>query len=147
MAYAIRPAHPMDEAALAALYLQVRQHSMGWLPVQEFALNDFVRHSAGEDVFVAEADGGGITGFLSLWAPSRFIHLLHVHPHWQGCGVGRSLLQALPEWPAQDWRLKCLVQNRRALAFYQAQGFEVVGQGQSPDGRYADLLRKGASTP
>ena len=50
-----------------------------------------------------------------------------------------SLLQALPEWPGHRYRLKCLVKNRRAKAFYLAHGFRVTGNGTSPEGDYEEL--------
>ena len=33
-------------------------------------------------------------------------------------------------------RLKCLVQNTRAISFYRAKGWKKVGEGSSEDGEY-----------
>lgn len=141
----LRAAQAGDQAALAALYLQVRCATMTWVEPAQFALADFAAHSAGEAVQVAVDDGGAVIGFSAVWEASDFLHMLYIHPAWQGRGVGRALLQALPGWPLRPYRLKCLVRNPRALAFYHAQGFVRVGGGSSPEGDFDELeLRAGA---
>jgi ribosomal protein S18 acetylase RimI-like enzyme len=80
-----------------------------------------------------------IAGFLTLWEPDNFIHMLYILPAFQGSGAGRALLAALPDWPRRRYRLKCLVKNTRAIAFYRAIGFEIVGDGASPEGDYKDM--------
>jgi GNAT superfamily N-acetyltransferase len=48
-------------------------------------------------------DGDGeIAGFMTLWAPDDFIHMLYIRKQWQGQGIGTALLQALPDWPDRN---------------------------------------------
>jgi ribosomal protein S18 acetylase RimI-like enzyme len=77
---------------------------------------------------VALAPGGGVVGFVSLWRPEPFVHFLHVARGWRGRGVGRALLDhALATVPAGPVDLKCLPDNRPALAFYRRLGWVQVG--------------------
>lgn len=57
------------------------------------------------------------------------VYLLYVHPEFQNKGIGRSLLEAIERrWPkARKIRLEVLQKNTRAVAWYQAQGFEIYG--------------------
>ena len=132
-----------DRAELADIYLTVRRATFVWVDPGRFRREDFSVHTRGERVFVCEDGAGGLAGFLALWTPDNFIHMLYVRPSLQGRGVGSTLLSALPEWPKRRYRLKCLVENTRALAFYRAHGFEIVGSGLSPEGDYHDLRLAG----
>ena len=50
-----------------------------------------------------------------------------------------ALLAALPDWPHNKYRLKCLVKNSRARAFYCSKGFVVTGSGTSPEGDFEEM--------
>lgn len=78
---------------------------------------------------VAQDTGGELVGFISLWAEDHFIHHLYVATTYHRRGVGKMLLQALPLWDEQRYQLKCLQYNEKALAFYAACGFLILGQG------------------
>ncbi|NII53482.1 GNAT family N-acetyltransferase [Luteibacter sp. SG786] len=138
----IRAATPADLPALRELFLSVRQHTFVWQPPDAFHLEDFDTQTEGERVFVAEA-GDRIAGFISVWEPDDFIHHLFVDTGHTRQGVGRALLQALPEWSDRQYRLKCLSRNQPALAFYHAQGFVETAQGVSDDGEYIVLSLDG----
>jgi GNAT superfamily N-acetyltransferase len=139
MDWSIRKAKIEDQPALADIYLTVRRETFIWADRAQFRLEDFAAHSEGELVWVAEAAGGEIAGFMTLWAADDFIHMLYVRKDWQGAGVGSALLRALPKWPEHGYRLKCLVNNRGAKAFYVAHGFVAVDSGTSPEGDYEEL--------
>lgn len=124
---------------LAEIYLSVRQETFVWVDPGKFHREDFAAHTNGEIVSVCEDGGGNVAGFLSLWAADDFIHMLYIRPEFQGAGAGTALLEALPEWPHHKYRLKCLVKNRRAKAFYLSHGFRVTGTGASPEGDYEEL--------
>jgi GNAT superfamily N-acetyltransferase len=139
MEWTVRPQRTEDERELADIYLSVRRSTFTWVDPGKFHSEDFAAHSNGETVFVCEGPSGVIAGFLALWETDDFIHMLYVRPEFQGAGVGKALLQALPGWPDHRYRLKCLVNNRRAKAFYLAQGFRVTGNGASPEGDYEEM--------
>ena len=135
----IRSARPSDREELADIYLTVRRDTFTWVDPLNFKHEDFAAHTQGELVWLAEAPDGGIAGFMTLWAADDFIHMLYIRKQWQGRGVGTALLKALPDWPNHKYRLKCLVNNRGAKAFYTAQGFHVTAQGASAEGDYEEL--------
>src|ERR1700712_1197625 len=134
-----RPARPDDTQALCDIYLTVRRTTFTWVDPSRFHREYFSTHTKDEVVFVCQNEDGGIVGFLALWEPENFIHMLYVRPESQGRGAGTALLQALPNWPRRRYRLKCLVKNERALAYYEAMGFEVCGFGTSAEGDYKDM--------
>jgi ribosomal protein S18 acetylase RimI-like enzyme len=95
---------------------------------EAWSRDGFAYAVSGEDVFVALAPGGEVVGFVSLWRPEPFVHLLHVARGWRGRGAGATLLaHALATLPAGSVDLKCLPDNRPALAFYRRLGWVEVG--------------------
>lgn len=140
MSWTIRLQRPGDQAILADIYFTVRRQTFDWVDPDAFQRRDFVVHTKGERIFVCEDGDGAIAGFLSLWEPDDFIHMLYIRKERQGTGAGKALLQALPDWPERRYRLKCLVKNIRAKVFYVRSGFKVVGTGSSPEGDYEELI-------
>lgn len=136
MTIVVRAARRTDWPALRALYLHARRDTFAWLPAERFAAGDFDEHTRGEALLVAQARDEGIVGFVSVWEPERFVHHLYVAGTRLREGIGAALLRALPGWPAARYRLKCLVRNERALAFYRAHGFVEIDSGVSADGEY-----------
>ena len=124
---------------LADIYLAVRRETFTWVDPASFRHEDFSVHTQGEDLWIAEAQNGETAGFMTLWPPDDFIHMLYVSRSWQGQGAGAALLAALPDWPHSKYRLKCLVKNRRANAFYRSKGFVVTGSGTSAEGDYEEM--------
>ncbi|MDL2404657.1 GNAT family N-acetyltransferase [Rhizobium calliandrae] len=141
--WTIRPACVRDMDVLADIYLRVRRITFLWVDPGDFHAADFVIHTQGERIFVCEDRNGVIAGFLTLWEPDDFIHMLYILPEFQGFGAGKALLAALPEWPNRRYRLKCLVKNTRAIAFYRTLGFKIIGDGSSPEGDYKDMRLSG----
>ncbi|MBB3426363.1 ribosomal protein S18 acetylase RimI-like enzyme [Rhizobium sp. BK312] len=137
--WAIRPAREQDMQTLAEIYLQVRRETFRWVDPDRFTLEDFATHTNGERLFVCEDEHGTVAGFAAIWEPDDFIHMLYILPAFQGRGAGKALLAALPDWPARRYRLKCLVKNIRAMAFYRMLGFEIIGDGASPEGDYKEM--------
>nr|WP_314071520.1 GNAT family N-acetyltransferase [uncultured Roseococcus sp.] len=126
---------------LAEIYATVRRETMHWLDPDYFRSSDFSRDSQGEDILVARSAADEILGFVSVWAPDAFIHMLYVRREWRGMGVGKALLAALPGWPERSYRLKCLTRSTEARLFYLCQGFVATGCGTSPEGDYEELTR------
>jgi GNAT superfamily N-acetyltransferase len=137
--YTVRRSRPSDSTQLGDIYFDVRRQTFTWVDPGNFRREDFLAHSQGEMVWVAEARDGEIAGFMTLWAEDNFIHMLYIRKEWQGRGVGTALLQALPGWPRRKYRLKCLINNRGAKAFYLGHGFVVTGSGTSAEGDYEEL--------
>lgn len=139
MNYAVRNSRPSDNGQLGDIYLNERRQTFTWVDPGKFSHEDFLAHSQGEVVWVAEAPDGEIAGFMTLWAADDFIHMLYIRKEWQGRGVGTALLKALPGWPRRKYRLKCLINNRNAKTFYAGRGFVVTGAGTSAEGDYEEL--------
>ncbi|RYX86446.1 GNAT family N-acetyltransferase [bacterium] len=133
----IRPATDADIPTLAPLFLETRIKAFPWFPPESFHLDDFVRDTAGEDVYLAHDSNLCPLGFISVWTPDSFIHHLFVSPDEQGRGIGSLLLQSLDSWLPRPYRLKCLLANRPAKAFYVRHGWKVVSTGDDPQGQYA----------
>jgi len=124
----LRSYGPGDREACAGIYVAGRRQAFHWCRPGQFVAADFARDTAGEAITVAEVEGR-IRGFVSLWMPDHFVHLLFVDPAWQGHGIGRRLLHFV-ETTFGDWAwLKCQSQNETALAFYTACGWTVGGGG------------------
>jgi ribosomal protein S18 acetylase RimI-like enzyme len=136
----IRPAADEDRATVSEIYLTARRATFTWIDPGRFYLEDFASQSKGESVFVCARADGEIAGFMSIWEPEAFIHMLFIRPECQGLGAGTALIEALPGWPRRRYRLKCLVRNIAARRFYERIGFVVTGQGTSPEGDYNDML-------
>lgn len=135
----IREYEPGDEACLSALFDRVRREEFFWADKAAIAPDDFARATRGERLWVAEQDGEPI-GFVSVWEPTRFIHLLFVSSACRGRGAARALIQRAAEVCGTPLTLKCVQANERALRFYLRGGWVVAGEGTGEDGPYA-LLR------
>ncbi|PJI55810.1 GNAT family N-acetyltransferase [Methylobacterium radiotolerans] len=130
-----RHAEPSDLPALRVLFLRSRRAAFYWQPPDSFELEDFDEQTEGEVKIVA-LYGVRPVGFISVWEPDDFIHHLHVEPRLSRHGVGRALLSALPGWGAVRYRLKCVSQNKIALAFYLANNFTQIGEGHADNQDY-----------
>ncbi|WP_248919897.1 GNAT family N-acetyltransferase [Pseudomonas entomophila] len=117
------------------LFLRSRQVTFSWQQSEQFQLMDFDTQTEGEQILLAEIDGLCV-GFISVWASDHFIHHLYIADSHARQGIGRALLAALPGWPGTCYRLKCLMCNVAALAFYDACGFAGVGTGTCSEGNY-----------
>ncbi len=57
-------------------------------------------------------------------------------PDWQGKHIGSALLAQVERSFTASGTLKCLMENKNALRFYQRHGWTIEAQGASPEGRY-----------
>ena len=85
--------------------------------------------------WVAECDGLPV-GFAAVWTADNFLHHLFVDPDWQGKHIGSALLAQVERTFTASGTLKCLMENKNALRFYQRHGWTIEAQGASPEGRY-----------
>jgi len=124
-----------DRPFLRTLYLAARRHSWTWLKGDAWQLEDFDAVILGETVLVAELEGHRV-GFAGVLDNDNFLHSLFVDPAFQGRGVGSALLTAAQQRFTSTGALKCLAQNRAALAFYEKQGWHREALGDSEQGKY-----------
>ncbi|MBO9192833.1 GNAT family N-acetyltransferase [Rhizobium sp. 16-449-1b] len=139
MQWTIRSPEKADLEELADIYLAVRRDTFTWVDPQVFRHEDFHAHTQGELLWLAEMPDGEIAGFMTLWSPDDFIHMLYIRKQYRGLGIGQALLKTLPYWPDKTYRLKCLDRNEHAKAFYRARGFVVTGKGSSREGEYEEM--------
>lgn len=134
----IRAYRSADHDALAALYEQVRSEEFFWMASEQRSAADFDRATEGEQIFVAEIQGGA-AGFVSVWEPDKFIHSLFVAGEFRRMGVGLALIQrALVEY-GTPLTLKCVVKNENALQFYLKNGWRIEREDSGDEGPYVLL--------
>ena len=131
----IRPWQESDRPFLRTLYLHARRDAWPWLDDSGWHLEDFDAATRDEAIWVAEQDGHRL-GFASVWTNDNFLHNLFVDLQYQSLGVGHLLLAHVQKTFTSTGALKCLVKNRRAIAFYQRHGWHIEATGDSPDGEY-----------
>ncbi len=76
-----------------------------------------------EEVYLARM-GNALVGLLSVLREEKFIHCLYVDPDAQRLGIGRALVDHIRRDLGGPMTLKLDVLNRRAVAFYEATGWE-----------------------
>ncbi|WP_039058650.1 GNAT family N-acetyltransferase [Enterobacter sp. Bisph1] len=131
----IRRFQESDRPFLRTLYLSARKASWHWLDSSDWRLEDFDADTLDETVWVAEENGHRL-GFASVYDNDNFLHNLFVDPDCQGKGVGSALLKKVQSTFTSTGALKCLAQNKAAMAFYQRHGWHIEAQGVSPEGDY-----------
>lgn len=134
-----------DFPFLRKLYLDVRRERFTWLDPAALREEDFDADTAGEDIYGAWVEGE-LAGFITVWAPDRFIHLLFVGSKFRGRRIGTELLRTAAQIYGLPLTLKCVKKNRPAVEFYLAYGWTIADEAESPEGTYYlmrwDALRK-----
>jgi len=125
-----------DDLLVAAseLYLSARVATFTWLDTSDYQLSDFNCDTEGERVLVAVA-GGELLGFISIWEPDSFVHHLYISTHHQGKNIGTRLLEKAKS-SYRRLSLKCMVENERAISFYESHGFIKAQRGIDSLGDY-----------
>jgi len=118
----IRLARVGDGPRCAEIFLNGRRKAFPWQPEDRFGLDDYYDCVDGEEVLVAEVDGG-VVGFISIDAPERFIHNLFIDPAWRGRGIGSALLREALMLLQGSAHLACAARNAAARAFYEHNGW------------------------
>lgn len=76
-------------------------------------------------------DGTRLAGLINAIDDGEltaYAHYLCVHPDYQGCGIGRELLRRLKQKYAQYLYLILIAENEPLIAYYEANGFEQIGE-------------------
>ncbi|TKT88637.1 GNAT family N-acetyltransferase [Dyadobacter frigoris] len=126
---------PEHTEQLRHIYLESRKLAFPWIDVNSLKLEDFDSAIQEEEVLVAVKDNVPI-GFIAWWLPDNFIHSLFIDPDFVEKGIGKSLLDACLARTGRPATLKCLQENKNALKFYASQGWEIISDGESPDGDF-----------
>lgn len=120
--------------ALSELYLSTRVSTFTWLDTSDYQLSDFCRDTEGERILVA-VSGGEVLGFIAIWEPENFVHHLYVSVKHQGENIGAQLLEKAKH-SYGSLSLKCMVENERAIGFYESNGFMKAEKGTDNLGHY-----------
>lgn len=133
----IRKAKESDIHQLEKIFLVVRQQTFTWDNPNKFKLEDYKNATDGETVFVAEEDGR-IVGFISIWERDAhpFIHHLFISVDHQRKSIGTLLIKSLFAWLPRPYRLKCILKNQSAIAFYLKNQWLEIDRGIGEDGEY-----------
>jgi ribosomal protein S18 acetylase RimI-like enzyme len=103
------------------------------------------------DVWLAVDTDRGLVGFAGTGEPrdndmdvDLELTTLYVRARWWGTGVGYALLEAaIGDRAAYLW---VLVNNQRAIRFYERQGFRLDGtEDEHDEGRHVRMVRAGTS--
>ncbi len=137
-------AQPADWPELERIYRETRLARFDWMRPERIEASTLARDAEGEAVYVAR-EAGRVSGFVSVWAPDRFVHHLYVDAARQRLGVGAALLEFAARRHPGALRLKCVERNQAARDFYLRGGWRVIDRGQSDDGDY--LLMEKSGTP
>ncbi|WP_144556776.1 GNAT family N-acetyltransferase [Bacillus pumilus] len=138
----IREAKMADYPQIREIYLASRRQSFHWLNAEDMNLHDFDHDTLEEQIFLVE-ESNQILGFISLYVPDRFIHLLFVHPEAAGQGAGDLLLKHAIKVLGTPVTLKCVSDNHNALSFYQKRGWKAVVEEGEQGERYWVLVYDG----
>lgn len=118
----IRAINTSDIPALRQIYLASRSAAFTWADPASLQLDDFDHDTRDERILVTEINGQ-LIGFISIYMPDDFIHLLFVDPTAAGHGAGQALLKAALKITGRPVRLKCVSANAHALTFYARNGW------------------------
>lgn len=130
----IKEYHSDMLTTVSEIYLNGRISTFSWLDTNGYCLTDFVVDTEGERVLVALV-GGHVVGFISIWESENFVHHLYVSDEHQGKGIGICLLdKAIVLYGSLS--LKCMVENEKAVGFYESYGFVRIETGVDSLGDY-----------
>ncbi len=139
----IRDAVPDDMPLLADIYCRARASTACYALEDAMSPAQMEELIMGEVVLVAEWKGQ-VAGFVSVWAPERFVHSLYVDPLFQGRGLGDALLGACVNRFGLPLGLKCDKRNVQALRFYHKRGWTAAADGLGDVGLWDYLRLKSA---
>jgi|SRR5450755_2900317 GNAT superfamily N-acetyltransferase len=136
--YVVRRAELRDMHSVIAIFAEAIGNALWLSPANRLKCN-FADVSVGEIVLVCCASDDEVLGFASIYEADSFVHHLYVAEHFQRRGVGTALLKSLEAWLRLPWRLKCVLGNENALAFYSSLGWVEESRAQGTEGPDAIL--------
>jgi ribosomal protein S18 acetylase RimI-like enzyme len=126
--FTLRPFRPSDADACARVFQAAWRVARPDLP-RSIDRDTFQRETAGERIVVAVDARREVVGFAALDEGEAFVHHLFVDPRFHRRGVGRTLLDEAARHAGRPLSLKCMVLNRRAMAFYRHIGWRACESG------------------
>ena len=99
---------------------------------------DFCKVTEGERIYAALLDGC-IAGMATVWEPDNFVHFLFVEARFRKQKVGTTLIETLYKRYGSPLTLKCLTENKNAMAFYRRSGWQEMDTGICSEGAYTLL--------
>lgn len=134
----IRKYESSDQSRCAEIYSDAWNGAMPHA-CRSISMDEFESETEEDDIFVALLNGQ-IVGYIALYEPEFFVHHLFIDPKVQGGGIGTALLDHAARLAGvTPLSLKCQLDNRKALAFYEAFGFFETDERGTND--YGDWIR------
>jgi ribosomal protein S18 acetylase RimI-like enzyme len=130
----IRNSDAPDLPDLVAIYNAARA-PIECFQAAQVTVEEFQTLTEGEEIQVA-TDNEEVIGFVSVWSPENFIHHLYVSPDRQHKGIGKALIRACVSRYGLPLKLKSVIANTGACAFYEHNHWLVKETGVGPDGPY-----------
>lgn len=134
----IRRMEARDLEAVATIWLASNLEAHSFIPAEYWRGNyEAVKAAlARAEVYVYE-DASGVLGFVGL--SGDYIEGIFVASDARSHGIGRQLLDHVKA-THRCLELNVYAKNRRAVEFYQREGFELKGSGVDPNTREEDFL-------
>lgn len=134
----IRRMEARDLEAVASIWLASNLEAHSFIPAEYWHGNyEAVKAALAQaEVYVYE-DAAGVLGFVGL--SGDYIEGIFVASHARSHGIGRQLLDHVKA-THRCLELNVYAKNRRAVEFYQREGFELKGSGVDPHTREEDFL-------
>lgn len=134
----IRRMEARDLEAVASIWLASNLEAHSFIPAEYWRGNyEAVKAALAQaEVYVYE-DAAGVLGFVGL--SGDYVEGIFVASHARSHGIGRQLLDHVKA-THRCLELNVYAKNRRAVEFYQREGFELKGSGVDPHTREEDFL-------
>ena len=134
----IRRMEARDLEAVASMWLASNLEAHSFIPAEYWRGNyEAVKAALAQaEVYVYE-DAAGVLGFVGL--SGDYVEGIFVASHARSHGIGRQLLDHVKA-TRRCLELNVYAKNRRAVEFYQREGFELKGSGVDPHTREEDFL-------
>ena len=93
-----------------------------------------------EDEKIYAYYNSNLAGFATIWEGDEiFLHFLFIKKSERRKRIGTALIKALLDYYKKPIKLKCLIKNKNAIAFYKRVGAKECSYGESIDGPYVLL--------
>ena len=134
----IRRMEARDLEAVASIWLASNLEAHSFIPAEYWRGNyEAVKAALAQaEVYVYE-DAAGVLGFVGL--SGDYVEGIFVASDARSHGIGRQLLDHVKA-THRCLELNVYAKNRRAVEFYQREGFELKGSGVDPHTREEDFL-------
>lgn len=134
----IRRMEARDLEAVASIWLASNLEAHSFIPAEYWRGNyEAVKAALAQAEMYVYEDAAGVLGFVGL--SGDYVEGIFVAPDARSHGIGRQLLDHVKA-THRCLELNVYAKNRRAVEFYQREGFELKGSGVDPHTREEDFL-------